>query len=1189
MQPSSSFSFLAAHGPLYVQLATIAEKALSLDPTLTLVKLRMLAEAFARHAAVGAGLLADKSDSSAHQVDLLRALEQRGVVKDQTAEVFHNIRRLGNRATHDFLGSRQDALEGLRLAHVLAIWFHRTFADTNTKANFKPGPYVLPVDPATKLLELTEAAAQAKAEAEVAKATTTQIAKQLETQAALRTAEEALRKKAEEDGASWAAIALGMEADLKLATSEQQKVIDALALQVMAAPKAQLKLVVASSAEATKKTELDEASTRVLIDGQLTLAGWDANTKLIRWSLGVRPQKGKRLAIAEVPTWSKEDGNGKADYVLFDGLTPLAAVEAKKKNKNVASAIDQAKRYGRGLHVLFEEKPVPLGLVPPVPTGTEGFLGWSSSSQPDAARYAVPFLYSANGRHFVKQLESESGIWFLDARKTTSHARPILGFHSAEALSALLAHDPDVSYAKLKAAPADTMQEALKLRPYQVRAITAVEEALEEGNRQILVAMATGTGKTRTVIALIHRLLKTQRFERVLFLVDRQALGKQAHDAFNEMQLENLQSFAKNYDVMGLEGSTPDAGTKVHIATVQGLAMRILAPSENNPPPNIDKYDCIIVDESHRGYTLDQEMTEGEQELRGFEDYVSSYRRVLEYFDAVKIGLTATPAQHTVQIFGLPVFKYAYPEAVADGFLVDHEPPIRITTALSKNGITFKKGENVATLMPGGMVQLSLLPDEMSFEVESFNRQVITDGFNRAVAEELAKHLDVLDSKEKTIVFCVDDDHAERFTLIMKEALEAELKIPIDDGMVKKITGKTDRPLDAIKHFKTEEIPKIAVTVDLLTTGIDVPRVANLVFLRRIRSRILYDQMIGRATRLCPEIGKSVFRIFDAVDLYSSLAPVSEMKPVVKDVTRTTTELIAELVDPQAQELAGEDNDATHADDLLTQIVEKLRRTVRRIAVLKNDQVDPEVIQALEATLGCSLNALPDTVKALGTQGAVEKFKELPTLMILLDKLSAMTKTGKQAYIAPNPDEVLTVEHGYGAENKKPADYLNDFLTFIEQNKNIITALNIVCTKPRDLTRAQLRDLTAKLIANGYGETALRRAYSDLKNEEIAATVIGFIRQRALGSPLMPYEQRVDRGLKRVLASATWTTNEKKWLDRIALQMKKDFIVDDEAFKEGAFASAGGYKVVDKVMGGKLKPILDQFADAIWDDEEKAA
>jgi type I restriction enzyme R subunit len=1180
----SSFAFLAHHGPLYLRLAVVAERALALDPNLTLVKLRQLSEAFARHAAARAGLIADKRDSSENQIDLLRVLEQRGIVKDHVAEIFHALRRVGNRAVHDFVGSRDDALDALRLAHKLSIWFHRTFGDANVRLSFKPAAYAPPADPSNKLRQLEEAAGVASAEAEAHKTSAEAANKALAANAARLAEQDALLKAAEAERTEWEALALSFEGDLKKAAVEQAKVVATLVAEAAKAPAAEEKFVVAQSITATVQTELDEQETRILVDAQLRAAGWTVDTRKIRYLFGARPVKGKNLAIAEWPTYSKADGKGIADYVLFAGLTPIAVVEAKKKAKQIVSAIEQAKRYARGFDV---EAP----MIQAAPGGEDpsSFAGWISSST-GGVRYRVPFMYATNGRPYLRQLESESGVWFLDGRKPTNHPRALTGWHTPDVLVEMLAHDPDAAQKKLTDEPPDAVQEALGLRPYQVQAIQSVEKAIGNGKRSMLVAMATGTGKTRTVVGLIHRLLKSQRVRRVLFLVDRSSLGVQAQNVFNEVRLENLQTFAQNYDVKELGDIKPARETKVHVATVQGMVRRILFSNPDDPPTPIDTYDCIIVDESHRGYTMDREMTEGEMELRGMEDYVSTYRRVLDHFDAVKIGLTATPAQHTREIFGDPCFVYSYPEAVADGFLVDHEPPVRIVTQLAKHGIKFDKGAEVATLLAGGGVQLSLLPDEMQFDVETFNRGVITDGFNRAVSQELAQHLDPY-GEEKTIIFCVDDDHAERLVPILKEELE-KAHGAIDDGVVKKITGATDKPLDAIRAFKNEVSPKIAVTVDLLSTGIDVPRVSNIVFLRRIRSRILYEQMLGRATRLCPEIGKEVFRIYDAVGLYDVLSEVSDMKPLVKDVTRTTKQLVDELVDPRAVKVPGSDSGRTHADDVLKQVVEKLRRVVRRVqkqgkaGALTDEQ--QSTVESLEALMGCSLKALPDALHDAGTEGVIQLLTGKAELAVLLERLSAQAGTGKQAIIAPHEDTVIAVEHGYGDGNQKPEDYLASFQTFVEDNKNKIQALAVVCVRPRDLTRAQLKELKLKLDTAGYSEAAIRSAWRVWKNVDIAATIIGFIRQRALGSPLVPYEERVDRALAKIQASGTWTAPQKKWLERIGEQMKKEVVVDEEAFAKGAFVNVGGWKGVDKALGGRLKQVLDDLGDEVWNDGKAA-
>lgn len=1169
---TSSFAFLAPHGPLYLRLATAAERTLAVDPSLTIVSVRQLAEAFARHAAAKSGLLADSRDAGANQVELLRALEARGVVRDQIAEIFHYLRKVGNRAAHDFVGSHQDALQALHLSFKLAIWFHRTFGKPG--AGWKPPVYAPPPDPTATLRALQEAADQARAESEAYRLDAEKARALHAAVVARRAEEQALREATEKERAEWEQLAHAYEADLQKATAAQATLVEAAAAQAASAPPEQAQQVVAAAAAATLATELDEHETRLLIDAQLRDAGWEVDTARLRWSKGARAEKGHNRAIAEVPAWTKEDGKGSADYVLFIGHEPVAIVEAKKKKLPIPSYLEQAARYARGLvlpppplpAVLQVSDSAPHAPLPPKPQG-------------------VPFLYATNGRPFLQQVATQSGIWFRDARDPKNHARPLTGWHTPEHLAHLLAHDEAAAQARLAAEPPDTMAEALALRPYQVRAIEAVEAALGRGQRALLVAMATGTGKTRTIIALVHRLLRTQRFRRVLFLVDRSALGDQAHGAFSDLRLDGLHTFAQSYNVLGIEDTAPARETQVHIATVQGLVKRLLWPAADEPPIPVDRYDCIIVDESHRGYTLDREMTEGEQELRGFEDYISTYRRVLDHFDAVKIGLTATPAAHTREIFGDPVFAYRYPEAVVDGFLVDHEPPIRITTQLAKHGIHFDKGAEVARLLPGGEVQLSLLPDEMDFDVAAFNRQVITEGFNRAVAAELANHLDPF-GDAKTIVFCVDDDHAEMFVPLLKEAFNA-VGPAIDDATVRKITGKTDRPDNAIRLFKNEAQPKIAVTVDLLSTGIDVPRVSNIVFLRRIKSRILYEQMLGRATRLCPEIGKEVFHIYDAVGLYDVLSEVSDMKPLVKDVTRSTRSLLDELVDPRALTAPGHAAGRTHADEVLDDLVERLRRLIRRLSKQRVSAETSSTIESLEALFGCSLSAIPDALHTAGTANAIALLKRSPEAAVLIERLATTPGPGKEAVIYEGDDTVIDVARGYGDGKTRPDDYLTAFERFIADHRNQIPALAVVCTRPRDLTRAQLKELKLKLDAAGYSETHLRTAYRE-KNQDIAATIIGFIRQRALGSPLVPYADRVDRAVAKVLSTGTWTPPQKKWLERIAKQLKEEVILDEEAFTRGAFVNAGGWKGVDQALGGRLKQVLDDLGDEVWNDGKAA-
>ncbi|MFO0654590.1 MAG: type I restriction-modification system endonuclease, partial [Polyangia bacterium] len=565
-------------------------------------------------------------------------------------------------------------------------------------------------------------------------------------------------------------------------------------------------------------------------------------------------------AIAEWPT-----ENGPADYILFVGLTPVATVEAKRKNKDVSGCIQQAKRYSRGFVI-------------------DGTL---TSPGGPWLQHKLPFVFSTNGRPYLRQLETRSGIWFCDVRLPDRLGHALDGWYTPEGLTALLKRDEVRAHQQLSQEP---FAYGFTLRPYQQTAIQAVESAIAKGQRAILLAMATGTGKTKTCIALIYRLLKVQRFRRILFLVDRAALGEQAANAFKDTRMEGLQTFAETFGIKEFDEAEPESATVVHVATVQGMVKRILYCRDSDIPPAVVQYDCIIVDECHRGYLLDRELSDAEMVFRSHEDYISKYRRVLDYFDAVKVGLTATPALHTSEIFGAPVFHYTYREAVIDGFLVDHEPPVQIHTDLSQNGIVWAAGERVAVYHTRrNEVSLYTTPDEIKLEVEDFNRKVITEPWNRVVCEFLAREIDP-SSRQKTLIFCANDAHADLVVKRLKLAFEARYGAVEDDAVIK-ITGAADKPLQLIRRYKNERQPSVAVTVDLLTTGVDVPEICNLVFLRRVNSRILFDQMLGRATRLCDKIGKATFRIFDAVRIYEALQPVTAMQPVVVDPTTRFVDL----------------------------------------------------------------------------------------------------------------------------------------------------------------------------------------------------------------------------------------------------------------------------------------------------------
>ncbi|HRQ23334.1 MAG TPA: type I restriction-modification system endonuclease [Anaerolineales bacterium] len=634
-QTSANFSHLQVVDEQLVRLGALAEKYFADDPNTSLIKMRQFGELLAKHVATQMGQYDLEREES--QYELLRRLRDEGVLTYETYQLFGEIRRAGNVASHTNQGDQATALNILKMGWQLGVWFQRTFV----KADFKAADFVEP---------------SAISETDALLVERGKLAEQVEKATAKV---EALLQKQQAD------------AERKRSTTFEKYRRAATA--------------------ASQFVRLDEAQTRQIIDGQLRAAGWEADTVNLRYNRGTRPERGRNLAIAEFPTSS-----GPADYVLFIGLMPVAVVEAKRKNVDVSAALVQAKRYSRDIFLTGDMQS---------PGGPWG-------------EYRIPFAFSSNGRPYLKQLETQSGIWFVDLRRSTNLGHALDGWYTPDGLKELLKRDEAAAHQQLQTEPFDY---GFTLRHYQKDAIRAVEDGIANGRREMLLAMATGTGKTKTCIALIYRLLKVQRFKRILFLVDREALGEQAANAFKDTRMDSIQSFADIFGIKELDETTPDGDTGVHIATMQGMVKRVLYPSENATPPAIDQYDCIVVDECHRGYLLDRELSDTELSFRSYEDYISKYRRVIEYFDAVKVGLTATPALHTTQIFGAPIYTYTYREAVIDGFLIDHEPPIQIKTKLLNDGITWQAGEEVKVFDPRTQqIDLHMLPDEIHLDVDSF-------------------------------------------------------------------------------------------------------------------------------------------------------------------------------------------------------------------------------------------------------------------------------------------------------------------------------------------------------------------------------------------------------------------------------------------------------------------------------------
>ena len=910
------------------------------------------------------------------------------------------------------------------------------------------------------------------------------------------------------------------------------------------------------AAKAASQRQKTEAETRYMIDQQLRQVGWEADTENLRFSKGTRPVKGRNLAIAEWPTDSTVGNHGRADYALFIGLQFVGIIEAKAEHKDIPSVIDyQGKDYPRNIRA--EDAIYQVGT-------------WGS--------YKVPFTFATNGRPYLEQYKTKSGIWFLDLRQTSNVPKALRGWMSPNNILELLSKDINVGNRALEQMPFDLLRDkcGLNLRDYQLRAIQAAEQAIMDGKNTALLAIATGTGKTRTVLGMTYRFLKTGRFKRILFLVDRTALGEQALDVFKEVKLEDLMPLADIYNIKGLEDKEIERETRIQVATVQGMVKRILY-NDGDTMPAVNDYDLIIIDEAHRGYLLDKEMGDTELLYRDQRDYQSKYRSVIEYFDAVKIALTATPALQTTEIFGQPVFKYTYREAVIEGYLVDHDAPHNLHTKLRDEGIHYQSGDTVTIYDPvtGEITNSEQLSDELNFDVEQFNRKVITRPFNEAVLAEIAKDIDPENPEEqgKTLIYAVDDQHADMIVDILKNIYS---EYGVDNDAIMKITGSVGggnpkKVQEAIKRFKNERYPSIAVTVDLLTTGIDVPEITNLVFLRRVKSRILFEQMMGRATRLCPKIHKTHFEIYDPVGVYESLEAVNTMKPVVANPSASFGQLLDGL------EVLEDEKQIEYQID---QIIAKLQRKKRKL--------DSKTMEHfVSMTGGMDPSQFIQQLEQESTQQARNRILAHRDLFELLGETRA--NGGRPVVISDAPDELVSHTRGYGT-GSRPEDYLDAFADYVKTYLNEVAALNIICTRPKELTRASLKDLRLTLDREGFTTQQLNTAISELTNEEMAADIISLIRRYAIGSTLISHEARIRRAVDKLKKAHKFTAIEQKWIGRIEKYLMEESVLNVDVFDEDTrFRSEGGFKKIDRIFQNKLESIVLELNEYLYDDGGKIA
>ncbi len=543
--------------------------------------------------------------------------------------------------------------------------------------------------------------------------------------------------------------------------------------------------------QATPDThDYNEAQTRdAFIDLLLAEAGWRLDQP-----------RDREFEVAGMPNQAEK---GFVDYVLWgDDGRPLALVEAKRTKRDALVGQQQAKLYADCLEKQFGRRPL---------------------------------IFCSNGYEH----------WLWD--DTRDPPRPVYGFLKKDELE--LWHQRKTSRRALITTRID---EDIVERYYQTRAIRRVGEVFEKDNqRKALLVMATGSGKTRTVIALADQMMRANWVKRVLFLADRVALVKQAHRNFNQ----HLRTAPSANLIEGHDPKKNDHnGARVCVATYPTMMGLIDEMQNGQRRYGPGHFDLIVIDEAHRSI-------------------YRKYRAIFDYFDSLLVGLTATPRDEidrdTYSLFelerGVPTDSYDLEQAVADGFLV---PPVPMSVPLKFQ----REGIKYDDLPDDEKEKWDLLEWEDQLPPDQVDAAAVNKWlFNEDTVDKVLQHLMTYglkvaegDRLGKTIIFAKNHDHAQFI------AQRFDANYPHLAGQFARVIDfKTEYAQSLIDDFsKPESSPHIAISVDMLDTGIDVPEVVNLVFFKIIRSKTKFWQMIGRGTRLCPNLfgpgrHKENFLIFD--------------------------------------------------------------------------------------------------------------------------------------------------------------------------------------------------------------------------------------------------------------------------------------------------------------------------------------
>jgi len=893
------------------------------------------------------------------------------------------------------------------------------------------------------------------------------------------------------------------------------------------------------------------------IDGMLGAAGW------IVQDLDEYDFSFPGVAIREFSV-----GRDAADYLLFIDGKAVGVVEAKPEGTTLGGVSVQTLKYT---------------------TGLPGFVRmW---------RDPLPFCYESTGVE----------TFFRDLRDPDSRSRRVFSFHRPETLREWITEEAMLRDRLRDMPPLDTEG----LRECQVEAIDGLERSLAENRPRALVQMATGSGKTFMTVTEVYRLIKHARARRVLFLVDRNNLGRQAYREFTQYRTpDDGRKFNELYNVQHLRSNKLDHVAKVCICTIQRMysmlkggedvdegleevsqwevepkAEEELLVEYNHEIP-IETFDFIVTDECHRSiYNL--------------------WRQVLEYFDAFIIGLTATPSSHTYAFFNQNlVMEYSHERAVADGVNVGYDV-YRIRTRITDQGSVVEAGEYVDKRDKlTRRLRWEQLDELLEYEGAQLDRSVVSTDQIRTVIRTFRDRLpEIFPDREhvpKTIIFTKDDSHAEDVLHIIREEFGR------GNEFCQKITYKTTGVSTdtLIQDFRNRYYPRIVVSVDMISTGTDIKPVECLLFMRDIKSRTYFEQMKGRGTRtMDPDALKGVtpdadykdhFVIVDAVGVCES--DKTDSRPLERKRGITFDQLFFAV-----------SSGARDVDSLMS-LGNRLSRLDKRLS--------PEEKKVIEEEAGVPLrNMVRGLFEAIDPDRRVEKARELFNVdepdegqlkeaydvlaedacrlfrkRKVLDAIIEVKRKNEQTIDIVSRDEVLVAAFD-PASREKAQGLVDEFNRMIVEKRDELDALQIIYNQPygsRHLTYEAVKELAAAVEEPPMGLRQLWWAYTVLKRdrvrgarmERLFADVIQLVRF-ALDEVevLEPYRDSVDRRFDEWLrcqeeSGKVYSGEQLMWLEMIKNQIKSSVEIINEDFENVPFNQLGGLHQAYRLFGNNLNPLL---------------